>query len=72
MNGSEMISKVFKVKKLSSKSTQSEDLAYWLTQTPEKRIGAVELLRIQFHENTARLQRFAKVTKRKLNNLNEP
>jgi hypothetical protein len=59
-----MISKVVKIKKLSSKSTQSEDLAYWLTQTPEKRIEAVEILRKQFHGSSARLQRVAKVIKR--------
>jgi hypothetical protein len=48
-----MISKVVKISKLSSRSTQSEDLAYWLALPPEKRIEAVELLRKQFHGDSA-------------------
>jgi hypothetical protein len=59
-----MISKIVTIRKLSSKSTQSEDLAYWLTQIPEKRLEAVEKLRVQFHGSAARLQRVAKVIKR--------
>ena len=56
-----MIEKV--VKKYDKKETSSvkEDLAYWLSKTPEERIEAIEILRRQLHGNTERLQRTARI-----------
>jgi hypothetical protein len=59
-----MIEKVVKVKDLSDKSLQREDLYYWLSRPPEDRIAAVEYLRRQFDGSAARLQRIAKVIER--------
>ena len=59
-----MIEKVIKKTKL-SKSSAKDDLTYWLSKTPEERISAVEILRRQQHGNTQRLQRVARVIKRK-------
>jgi hypothetical protein len=39
-----------------------EDLKYWLEKDPNERISAVEYLRRQFHGNSDRLQRIARVT----------
>jgi len=57
-----MISKV--VKKIDMKKDDSikEDLKYWLEKDPSERISAVEYLRRQFHGNSDRLQRIARVT----------
>jgi hypothetical protein len=38
-----------------------EDLAYWLSKTPEERVEAVEYLRRQLHGSSGRLQRTARV-----------
>jgi hypothetical protein len=38
-----------------------EDLAYWLSKTPEERVEAVEYLRRQLHGSSERLQRTARV-----------
>jgi hypothetical protein len=43
------------------KKYRIEDLAYWLSKSSEERISAVEILRRQYHGNTARLQRSARV-----------
>jgi hypothetical protein len=59
-----MIKKVVKKAKLSSKAA-GNDLKYWLSRTPEERISAVEILRRQMHGDNQRLQRVARVTKRK-------
>ena len=60
-----MIEKVVTVRKLGDhKVMAKEDLAYWLSQPLEKRIAAVEELRRQFHGDTARLQRSARVVHR--------
>lgn len=46
------------------KESIKEDLAYWLSKTPEERISTVEILRRQYYDaNTTRLQRVARVTK---------
>lgn len=58
-----MIEKV--IKKLSlNQSSIGNDLFYWLSQSPEKRLEAVEVLRRQVDGITARLQRVARVTQR--------
>jgi len=61
-----MIEKVIKVQRLNEHKMNSvkDDLAYWLSRSPEERISTVEYLRRQYHGNTARLQRSARVIKR--------
>ncbi len=41
-----------------------ENLAYWLTKTPDERVSAVMQLRKQHYGSGARLQRVARVVKR--------
>lgn len=45
-------------------TTPSDDLAWWLSRTPEERIEAVEILRRRFHGNAERLQRTARIIER--------
>ena len=60
--------KVVKIKSLKDKTSGKEDLAYWLSKTPEERIAAVEQLRKQYYGNyTQRLQRVIRVIQRKQN-----
>ena len=59
-----MIKKVFTIKNLDDKNLILEDLKYWLSKSPKERIAAVEYLRRQFHGDTARLQRVARVIQR--------
>jgi hypothetical protein len=42
-------------------SSIKEDLAYWLSKTPEERVDAVEYLRRQLHGSSERLQRTARI-----------
>ena len=56
-----MIEKTVKKFDLKSDSSINEDLAYWLSKTPQERIAAIELLRRQYHGSSARLQRSARV-----------
>ena len=61
-----MIKKIIKKQDLKEhhlNSTQN-DLAFWLSKTPDERIFAVEFLRKQYHGSTARLQRSARVIER--------
>ena len=59
-----MIQKIVKKHRLQEHTTTSEDLAYWLSKTPEERVATVESLRRQYYGNTARLQRVARVVQR--------
>ena len=59
-----MIEKVVAKVGLKESTDPQYDLAYWLKRTPEDRVSAVEYLRRQFHGNTARLQRTARVIQR--------
>ena len=59
-----MIKKVVKKRNLNNFSEVKENLAYWLSRTPEERIEAVEILRKQYYGNTGRLQRTARVIQR--------
>ena len=46
---------------------EGNDLAYWLTKTPEERLAALEQLRQLhhgYHQADARLQRVCQVTER--------
>jgi hypothetical protein len=55
--------KVINVKNLSDLKP-SNDLSWWLSRPPEERIEAVEILRRQYHGNTERLQRVARIIER--------
>ena len=57
-----MISKVVKKLDLKEDDSIKDDLKYWLGKDPNERISAVEILRRQFHGNSDRLQRVARVT----------
>lgn len=59
-----MIQKVVKKRNLNDSSSVQEDLAYWLSKTPDERVAAVEYLRRLYHGNTARLQRSARIIQR--------
>ena len=59
-----MIEKVVHKRDLRNFSSIKEDLRYWLTQTPEERVAAVDYLRKQRHGSTERLQRSVRVIKR--------
>lgn len=59
-----MIKKVVKKMSLKDSSSPKEDLAYWLSKTPEERVAAVDYLRRQRHGNLPRLQRTARVIQR--------
>jgi hypothetical protein len=41
-----------------------ENLAYWISKTPDERISEVERLRRQYHGSSARLQRFTCIVQR--------
>jgi len=56
-----MIEKTVKKLDLIKDSSIKEDLAYWLSKTPQERIAAIEFLRGQYHGGSARLQRSARV-----------
>lgn len=55
-----MIAKCVKIGKV-KRPSQKDDLKYWLGKTPDERIGAVEILRKQYHGNTQGLQRVYRV-----------
>ena len=45
-------------------SSSLDDLAYWLSCTPEERISAVEILRRQYYGSSERLQRVSRIVER--------
>ena len=59
-----MIKKVIKKIDLKKDNSTKEDLKYWLEKDPNERVSAVEYLRRQFHGNSDRLQRVARVVQR--------
>jgi hypothetical protein len=59
-----MIKKVVSIKNLGDKNLILDDLKYWLNKSSKERIAAVEYLRRQYHGDTARLQRVARVIQR--------
>ena len=59
-----MIQKVVRKGKLSEFDEIKENLAYWLSRTPEERVETIEILRRQYYGNTARLERVARVIQR--------
>jgi len=60
-----MIERVVTRRRLHDKSAAAADLAYWLSRTPEERIAAVDQLRAQVYGRPQRLQRVARVIRRK-------
>jgi hypothetical protein len=58
-----MIKKVVTKRNVKDFNSVKEDLAYWLSKTPEERIEAVEYLRRQLHGSSERLQRTARIIK---------
>jgi len=58
-----MIQKIVKKYRLQERTTQ-DDLAYWLSKTPEERVATVDYLRTQYYGNTTRLERVARVVQR--------
>ena len=56
-----MIKKIISKFSLSQWHKEKDDLLYWLSRSPEERIGAVEFLRKQYYGDSARLQRTVSV-----------
>lgn len=59
-----MIKKVVSRRNLNDSSSVKEDLAYWLSKSPEERVATVDYLRRQYHGSTTGLQRSARVIRR--------
>ena len=59
-----MIQKIVKKHRLQERTATQDDLAYWLSKTPEERVATVEYLRRQYYGNATRLQRVARVVQR--------
>lgn len=59
-----MIRKIVNKQRLQERTTMRDDLAYWLSKTPEERVATVDYLRTQYYGNTTRLQRVARVVQR--------
>ena len=59
-----MIKKVVKKSRLQDVIKSKDDLRYWLKQPSEDRVAAVDYLRFQIYDRSARLQRVARVIQR--------
>jgi hypothetical protein len=69
MRALKMIAKVVNRKRLDDFSSIRADYSYWMTKTAEERVEAVELLRRQYHGDSVRLQRSARVVQKDLADL---
>ena len=56
--------RIVRKRNLRDLSEVKENLSYWLSKTPEERVGAVEYLKRALHVSSARLQRSARVIQR--------
>ncbi len=56
-----MIKKVISKCSLSQWRKEKDDLHYWLSRSPEERIGVIEFLRKQYYGDSTRLQRTVRV-----------
>lgn len=56
-----MIKQIVTRRSLRNSSSIMDDLTYWRSRSPEERVAIVDYLRRQYHGNTARLQRSARV-----------
>jgi hypothetical protein len=63
VKGFRLMKKVVTKRNLKDNSPHA-DLAYWLNQTPDERVSAVEILRRQYHGGSERLQRVSRVIER--------
>jgi len=52
------------VTKISKLGQEAPNFEYWLTQSPERRISAIEFLRKQYNGTESRLQRVYRITQR--------
>lgn len=59
-----MIEKVVRKENLQDFSEIKENLAYWLSKTPDERIAEIDRLRRQYHGSSTRLQRSARIVQR--------
>jgi len=59
-----MLQKIVKKRSLQESATTQEELAYWLSKTPEERVATVDYLRRQYYGNATRLQRVARIVQR--------
>ena len=59
-----MIQRVVRKANLNDYSEIKDNLAYWLSNTTEERVAAVEFLRRQYNGSSVRLQRFVRVIQR--------
>lgn len=61
-----MIEEKVRKRPLKDKTATADDLAYWMSKTPEERVAAVEYLRNQFYgiKGRPRFQRVACFVKR--------
>ena len=59
-----MIQKIVKKHHGQEHTATQDDLAYWLSKTPEERVATVDYLRTQYYGNATRLQRVARVVQR--------
>jgi hypothetical protein len=62
-----MIEKVVTKRRLNDFSSIKADYSYWMSKTAEERVEAVELLRRQYHGDSVRLQRSARVVQLVIN-----
>ena len=59
-----MIKRVISKRKKTVDVSVSDHLSFWLKQSPEERISAVEILRRQYYGGSERLQRVSHIIKR--------
>lgn len=59
-----MIRKIVKKYHFQERTATQDDLAYWLSKTPEEGVATVAYLRRQYYGNAIRLQRVARVVQR--------
>ena len=58
-----LIEKVVRKANLQDSSEIKENLAYWMSKSPEERVSAVETIRRMHHGSLPRLQRCVRVIK---------
>jgi len=56
-----MIRKIVRKRTLEDSTNSDDDLAYWLTRSPEERLAAVDRFRRLFIGSAVRIQRVARV-----------
>jgi hypothetical protein len=69
MRASKMIEKVVTKRQMDDASSIKADYSYWMTKTAEERVEGLELLRRQYHGDSVRLQRSARVVQQRKKDL---